>query len=286
MRPLGPRVINYTYACSRLLPNGDFNGSPLYNWLSCLPVQLVAFPAVAAWCVAAYDGSFIEWLSAPWSELAATPERIFLLLIYAYMFKDLGLYLLDARMDAMYWAHHIGCWVIILQFFFTTAPGIFIFGGGVAMEFGGAAQTIHLLYPDDATLDFVHVATMTLSHVPCGVREPHAVERTRFWGRRRVDGVEALRRRADAVLGATSRRWRGSSTPSSRRGSGGDVASMARGVHTGRLLHLSDLLRDDPADAALGAPRLSCSSSSSSRRRARATPCTSTGSIWSDGRSD
>ena len=157
----------YTYACSRLLPTRDFNGSPLYNWLSCLPVQLIAFPAVAAWCVAAYDGGFIEWLSAPWSELAATPERIFLLLIYAYMVKDLGLYLLNARMDAMYWAHHLGCWVIILQFFFTTAPGIFIFGGGVAMEFGGAAQTIHLLYPDDATLDFVHVATMTLSHVVC-----------------------------------------------------------------------------------------------------------------------
>ena len=57
----------YTFICSRLLPTLDFNGSPLYNWLSCLPVQLVAFPAVAAWCVAAYDGSFIEWLSAPWS---------------------------------------------------------------------------------------------------------------------------------------------------------------------------------------------------------------------------
>ena len=94
----------------------------------------------------------------------------------------------------MYWAHHLGCWVIILQFFFTTAPGIFIFGGGVAMEFGGAAQTVHLLYPDDATLDLMHVATMTLSHVPCGVREPSS------------------RRRADAVLGATSRRWRGVST--------------------------------------------------------------------------
>jgi hypothetical protein len=202
----------YTYACSKVLPTRDFNGSPLYNWLSCLPVQLVAFPAVAAWCVAAYDGGFIEWLSAPWSQLAATPERVFLLLIYAYMFKDLGLYLLNARMDAMYWAHHLGCWVIILQFFFTTAPGIFIFGGGVAMEFGGAAQTIHLLYPDDATLDLMHVATMTLSHVPCGVREPS-------------------RRRAAAVLGATSRRWRGNSTPSSRRSSGGDVASMAWKLH-------------------------------------------------------
>ena len=46
----------YTYACSKVLPNRDFNGSPLYNWLSCLPVQLLAFPAVAAWCVTAYDG--------------------------------------------------------------------------------------------------------------------------------------------------------------------------------------------------------------------------------------
>ena len=34
-------------------------------------------------------------------------------------------------------------------------------------ELGGAAQTVHLLYADDATLDFVHVATMTLSHVVC-----------------------------------------------------------------------------------------------------------------------
>ena len=86
---------------------------------------------------------------------------------------------------------------------------------------------------------------MTLSHVTRGVREPSSM--TRFWGRRRVDGVEALRHRADAVLGATSRRWRGS------RRFWGDVASMAR-VSTGRLLHLGDILRDDPADAALGAP--------------------------------
>ena len=97
----------YTYACSKVLPTRDFNGSPLYNWLSCLPVQLIAFPAVAAWCVAAYDGSFIEWLSAPWSQLAATPERVFLLLIYAYMFKDLGLYLLDTyRLERFVYEAH------------------------------------------------------------------------------------------------------------------------------------------------------------------------------------
>ena len=35
------------------------------------------------------------------------------------------------------------------------------------MEFGGAAQTIHLLYPDNGPLDLMHVATMTLSHVVC-----------------------------------------------------------------------------------------------------------------------
>ena len=127
------------------------------------------------------------------------------------MFKDLGLYLLDARMDAMYWAHHIGCWVIILQFFFTTAPGIFIFGGGVAMEFGGAAQTIHLLYPDDATLDVIHVATMTLSHVPCSVETVvhlHAVEQTQFWGRRRVDGEGCPHRSFAAHQQSTTRRSR------------------------------------------------------------------------------
>ena len=33
------------------------------------------------------------------------------------------------------------------------------------MEFGGASQTLHLLSPESATWDWVHVATMTLSHV-------------------------------------------------------------------------------------------------------------------------
>ena len=35
------------------------------------------------------------------------------------------------------------------------------------MELGGASQTIHLLFPDNVLLDFVHIATMTLSHVVC-----------------------------------------------------------------------------------------------------------------------
>ena len=44
-------------------------------------------------------------------------------------------------------------------------------------------------------------------------------------GQRRVDGVEPQRHRA--VTEITSRRWRGSSTPSSRRRHGDNVASMA-----------------------------------------------------------
>ena len=147
----------------------------------------------------------------------------------------------------MYWAHHIGCWVIILQFFFTTAPGIFIFGGGVAMEFGGAAQTIHLLYPDDATLDFMHVATMTLSHVTRGVREPSS------------------RRRADAVLGAPSRRWGGNSTPSSRRSSGGDVASMAWKLHAIEQMQLRGQHRVD----GVGRPSLISIQVGDAHKRAR-----------------
>ena len=37
----------------------------------------------------------------------------------------------------------------------------------------------------------------------------HAIEQTRLWGQRRVDGVEPPRHRADAVTETTSRRWRG-----------------------------------------------------------------------------
>jgi hypothetical protein len=42
--------------------------------------------------------------------------------------------------------------------------------------------------------------------------------------------VRDLRGRRRAIAGTTSRRWRGASTPSSRRGSGDDVASMAWGA--------------------------------------------------------
>ena len=45
----------------------------------------------------------------------------------------------------------------------------------------------------------------------------HAIEPTRPWGQRRVDGVESPRHRADAVTGPTSRRWREIATPSRRR---------------------------------------------------------------------
>ena len=68
----------------------------------------------------------------------------------------------------MYWVHHLGCWVIILQFFWHEAPGIFILGA-TCMEFGGASQTLHLRAPESAFWDAAHVATMTLSHVASSV---------------------------------------------------------------------------------------------------------------------
>ena len=43
-------------------------------------------------------------------------------------------------------------------------------------------------------------------------------------------GSQPERHRADAGMEATSRRWRGIYTPSSRCSSGADVASMASGV--------------------------------------------------------
>jgi len=75
-------------------------------------------------------------------------------------------------MDTMYWVHHLGCWVIILQFFWHESPGVFI-AGATAMEFGGASQTLHLLAPESALWDAVHVATMSLSHVACCATAVH-----------------------------------------------------------------------------------------------------------------
>ena len=39
----------------------------------------------------------------------------------------------------------------------------------------------------------------------------HAIDLPQLLGQRRVDGVESPRHRADAVMGTTSRRWRGAS---------------------------------------------------------------------------
>ena len=98
-------------------------------------------------------------------QVSGDPERIFLLLIYAYMFKDLGLYLLDARMDAMYWAHHLGCWVIILQFFFHATRNLYFWrrrGHGVRRR--GADDPSVVPGRRDVGSYTCHVATMTLSH--------------------------------------------------------------------------------------------------------------------------
>ena len=162
-------AIAYTLACKVLLSNEEFHGSPLYNWLSCLPIQLVWFPYVVHWCVSSFEGDLMGWLVAPWSEMNGGGERYFLFLIYAYMFKDVGMYLVGGKMATMYWAHHLVCWTIILSFFYNNSVGIFIFGG-TAMEFGGASQTLHLLMPDSSLFDALHVLTMTVSHVvACGV---------------------------------------------------------------------------------------------------------------------
>ena len=167
----------YTLASWYLLPRREFHGSPLYNWLSCLPIQLVAFPACVALCVASRPETQAlgEWLVAPWSELDGVFERRYLLLIFGYLTKDVGLYALGGKMDAMYWAHHVLCWTIIVGFFYTNLVCIFIVGGS-AMEFGGASQTLHLLSPESEVFDVVHVVTMTLSHVvACGLAAYYVV---------------------------------------------------------------------------------------------------------------
>lgn len=84
------------------------------------------------------------------------------------MFKDVGLYALGSSMAPMYWAHHLLCWTIIISFFYNDTVGVFIFGA-TCMEFGGAAQTLHLLSEDSALTDAAHVGVMTASNLAaCG----------------------------------------------------------------------------------------------------------------------
>lgn len=180
----------YTCACAFALPRRAFHESPLYNWLSCLPIQLVALPYVLYRCLAVYDGGVAGWLVAPWSDLDGAWERYYLLLIFSYMFKDVGMYLFEGGgMAPMYWAHHVLCWAIIFQFFYNDTVGAFI-AGATAMEVGGAAQTLHLLSEDSRLSDAVHVVVMSVSNVAAVVTSsvfasaPVAplVQRLAIWG--------------------------------------------------------------------------------------------------------
>jgi hypothetical protein len=60
----------------------------------------------------------------------------------------------------------------------------------------------------------------------------HAIEQRLLGGQHRVDGVDPPRHRAEAVRRTTSRRWRRTSTPSSRRSYGDNIASMAWGARS------------------------------------------------------
>ena len=51
----------YTFICHACLPRREFHGSPLYNWLSCLPIQLVGFPVVVSLAVAVLVGNVIAF---------------------------------------------------------------------------------------------------------------------------------------------------------------------------------------------------------------------------------
>ena len=159
----------YTFVCHACLPRREFHGSPLYNWLSCLPIQLVGFPLVVSLAVGSFDGGAVDWVAAPWSAMDGTWERAYLLLMWGYLFKDCALYAVGGGMDAMYWAHHVVCWATVFNFFYTDLCAIFLVGGS-AMEFGGASQTLHLLFAESQLMDKVHVITMTASHVvACGM---------------------------------------------------------------------------------------------------------------------
>ena len=122
-------AIVYTLLCYTLLPRHEFHGSPLYSWLSCLPVQFIGFPYVAFTALSSFPygdrdaplESVVNYMLAPWTMLDQTAERNFLLLMFSFMFKDAGLYLVGSEIDASYWVHHIISWFIQLHFFFTAS---------------------------------------------------------------------------------------------------------------------------------------------------------------------
>ena len=176
----------YTGICRAVFPSGEVRGSPLYNWYSCLPIQLLVFPAVAYLADREFASSFPSsssslgtclwraehvaddpcWLTAPWHTEGSTSahrdwDRVFLLAVFAYMIKDT-----ICPMDAVFAFHHLICVLVTLAFLTESAapPGAFILGTAF-LEIGSATQTLIYLNPHSWTAFVFHVVGMTASNI-------------------------------------------------------------------------------------------------------------------------
>ena len=149
----------YTFLWSMLMSGKVSHGSPYYNWMSCVPLQTVGFPALALYGWWSSPFTPTEWLAAGWESEGRVAERLFLFGIVGYMAKDL-----PAGMDRVYFAHHAVCSAMAVAFLYVPPAGVMIAGSAV-LEWGSVSQTLHLFNPKSAAALYAHVAIMTLSNI-------------------------------------------------------------------------------------------------------------------------
>ena len=160
----------YTLAWYLFGPQETFRGSPLFNWYSCQPIQLVVLPAIciaAFWRFAAFPAkrhgrsSLVRWIMSPWSEgpPGRPMERLFLITLIAYLAKDLFI-----PMDLFFWIHHIVS-VATCMFAFYNDPPALVVASGMLLELGSASQAILYYCPESSFVLWAHMIVMTGSNI-------------------------------------------------------------------------------------------------------------------------
>ena len=161
----------YTEICAAIMSNELFHDSPMYSWWSCLPFQLFLLPCIALQGLLTQPRSFNKWMLAKWSDLNKraptedgesshlTPERIYLLVLHGYLFKDCFV-----GMDSQYWIHHVLCWTCIWSFLYVDTAPVFVIGSMI-LELGSATQTILFFNEASTIAKWLHVGGMTMSNV-------------------------------------------------------------------------------------------------------------------------
>ena len=123
-------------------------GSPMYTWVSTLPVHLVLFPAVLTTSYLSYPSdSVYDWMFQTWC--ASVPayglpyEQFWICSFVAHMLKDF----IICPMSTLFVVHHLLAMGIALVFLNTNLHPVIFCLGCTIIELGSATHTLYVLYP-------------------------------------------------------------------------------------------------------------------------------------------